>query len=195
MTDRATTQAEEQSPTASFDDPAELRARDGVEVVDRQRPMPDEKFEALRDRYDAIEGVVQVALTDGDGRVLLWGVEDAAPPGGSVDGGEDWVAAAQSAMEDVTGQAVRVEEPVFLEVTEFHREGDESESFPAPSVHFAASLVDSDEAFVEDPSVPEGFEHPMFEEDPELDWYAAVTDDVHENHRHHVERYLEWGQP
>ena len=178
----------DQSPLT---DPDSLRDRDGVVVEEAERPMPDEKYEALRERYDAIAGVVQVGLTNDGGEVLLWGDESAAPPGGNVDAGEDWVVAAREAMENLTGHQVEIDHPLMLEVTQFQRESDESDSFPAPSVHFAASLVDPDPAFLDDPTVPEDFEHPMFEEPPTIRWFDAVTDDVHENHAHHVELYVE----
>jgi len=187
MTDEGTQTRVEQS-TSSLTDPDALRDRDDVVVEERERPMPDEKFEALRERYDAIAGVVQVGLTN-DGEVLLWGDEDAAPPGGSVGDGDDWVAAARDAMEALTGQSVSVDEPLLLEVTYFHREGDEGERFPAPSVHFAASLDNPDAEWVADPEAPEGYENPMFEGLPELDWYDS-TEGVDENHAHHVEHYL-----
>ncbi|WP_232701305.1 hypothetical protein [Halobacterium wangiae] len=187
MTDTNTRSEDAQSPLT---DPDSLRERDDVVVEEVTRPMPDEKFEALRERYDAIAGVVQVGLTHEDA-VLLWGEESAAPPGGSVDGGEDWVAAARDAMEDLTGQQVEIDDPLLLEVTHFARESDESETFPAPSVHFGASLVDPDPAFVSDPSAPEDFEHPMFEDPPQLQWVEAVTDAVDENHAHHVDLYLD----
>ncbi|MFB6269112.1 MAG: hypothetical protein ABEH83_04155 [Halobacterium sp.] len=192
MTDESTAPtAAQPSAVDSLTDPYALRDVDGVEVVESTRPVPDEKFEALRERYDAIAGVVQVGLTNGDGDVLLWGESAAAPPGDSVDDGDDWVAAARDAMEALTGQRVSVDRPLFLEITCFARESDESETFPAPSVHFAASLLDPDPAFLTDPTAADDFDHPMFDDRPVIQWYGAVTDDVDDNHAHHVERYLD----
>lgn len=190
MTDAPTPTTEEPTTDELYDADA-LRDHDGVVVEERERPMPDEKFEALRERYDAIAGVVQVGLTNDDGDVLLWGEESAAPPGGSVGDGEDWMAAARDAMEALTGQRVRVDAPLMLEVTYFHREGDPEERFAAPSVHFAASLVDPDSEWVADPAAPEDYENPMFEDRPHLQWYSEVGDDVDENHAHHVDLYLD----
>lgn len=172
-------------------DPDALRDRDGVAFEERTRPVPDEKFEALRERYDAISGVVQVGLTRSDGAVLLWGDESAAPPGGSVAAGDDWVASARELMESLTGQRVEIDDALVLEVTRFARESDGTATFPAPSVHFGASLADPDPGFVDDPSVPENFEHPMFEDRPHVRWFDEVTEAVDENHAHHVELYLD----
>lgn len=190
MTDAPTPETEE-STLDELHDADALRDRDDVVVEERERPMPDEKFEGLRERYDATAGVVQVGLTNDDGDVLLWGEEAAAPPGGSVGDGEDWVAAARGTIEDLTGQTVSIDDPLVLEVTYFHREGDETERFPAPSVHFAASLVDPDDEWVANPSVPDDFDHPMFDDRPTVRWYSAVTDDIDDNHAHHVEHYLD----
>ena len=177
--------------TTELADPRTLRDRDDVEFVEDERTFPDETFEGLRERYDAIEGVVQVGITTDDGEVLLWGDDTVAPPGGDVETGEDWAAAARRAMEALTGQRVAVDRPVLVEWTQFCRESDESERFPAPSVHFEASLVDPDSAFLGEPAVPADFEHPMFEDDPVLDWYEGVPENVHENHAHHVELYVD----
>lgn len=188
--DTPSRQAEQQPTDRSVRDPDVLRDRDDVVVEESTRPIADEKFEALRERYDVIAGVVQIGLTNDDA-VLLWGDEGVAPPGGSVQDGEDWVATARDTMESLTGQRVEVEDPLMLEVTHFARESDESETFPASSVHFAASLVDPDPEFLGDPTPPEDFEHPMFEDLPTLQWVDEVTEDVEDNHAHHVELYLD----
>lgn len=187
MTTDSTPPDDEPSPLT---DPEVLRDRADVAVEERHRPLPDEKFEGLKQRYDAIGGVVQIGLTNDDA-VLLWGDDSVAPPGGSVGAGEDWIAAARETMEDLTGQQVEIDRPLMLEITHFQRESDESESFPAPSVHFAASLVDPDPEWVADPEPPADYEEPMFEERPRIRWFDAVTDDVDENHAHHVELYLD----
>ena len=189
MTD--TTDADDASTTTGLADPRTLRDRDDVAFVENERTFGDETFGGLRERYDAIDGVVQVGATNDAGEVLLWGEETVAPPGGDVGDGEDWAAAARRAMEDLTGQRVAIDRPLLVEWTQFCRESDESECFPAPSVHFAASLVDPDPAFLEGPAVPEDFDHPMFDENPALGWHDSVPENVHENHAHHVELYVD----
>ena len=188
MTD--TTDVDDAPTTDGLTDPRTLRDRDDVEFVEDTRTFEAETFEGLRERYDAIDGVVQVGVTT-DEAVLLWGEDTVAPPGGDVESDEDWAAAARRAMADLTGQQVEIDHPVLVEMTQFCREGDDSERFPAPSVHFEASLVDPDHEFLDDPAVPDDFEHPMFDENPVLGWYDDVPEHVHENHAHHVELYLD----
>lgn len=187
MTDTAHHSDDAPSPLT---DPEALRDRDDVEFVESTRAFPDDQFEALRERYQTIDGVVLVGVTTDDS-VLLWGDDDWAPPGGNVGPDEDWTAAARRHAEDVTGRDVTVDGPVAVEYNEFHREGDETDSFPAPVVHFELSLPDADDAFLDDPTIPADAENDLIEEDTRLAWFDGVPDDVHPEHERHAELYLE----
>lgn len=153
------------------------------------RELPPENFEAARSHYDNIDGVVQIGITDPDGRVLLMGSpEDGewAPPGGPVEPGADWVGAARMTMENQTGTEVTIEETVLLEELIFHEEGSE-ERFSSHGVSFRASV--EDETFIEEPTL---VEHPHLPEDTDetFEWFDSVPEDAHENHIEHIELFL-----
>ncbi|NHN43488.1 NUDIX domain-containing protein [Halorubellus sp. JP-L1] len=185
------------SPTASeigsLADPDDLRERETVACSERDRVLPAEKFDALRERYERIDGVVQVGVTNDDGAVLLVGEPPYAPPGGNVEAGEDWVAAAERAMTTITGVDVRVDDAVAFERTAFRSGGDADASFHADSVLFEASLVDPPAGYREDPTFADDLDHPLYGDGSEhaLAWVDAVTDDVHENHRGDVDAFLD----
>lgn len=195
-------EAASSDPTVeSFTDPETLRERDDVRFVEAERTFEREQFEGLRKRYRAIAGVAMVGVTTDDGEVLLWGEENVSPPGGSVPADEDWVATACDMVASVVGQQVEIDDVELVEWTRFRLADDdaasivddETASFPAPVVHFSASLVDPDPAFLDAPAVPEDFEHELFEDDdpPTLDWYDGMPEDVHPNHEDHVALYLD----
>jgi ADP-ribose pyrophosphatase YjhB (NUDIX family) len=189
-----TTANRSEAPTAdrlSLTDPDRLRDRESIEVIEGERTFEEEQFYGLRRRYGAIEGVVQVGITDDDGRVLLLGSGAYAPPGGDVERGEDWVDAAERSMEELLGVGVRVESVERAEFTDFCLEGDEDERFRADSVFFEASVVDAPD-FLADPTLPEDMEHKYFADPDGMDlaWFDEVTDAVHENHRDHVALFL-----
>ncbi len=178
-------------PIDSLSDPETLRDR-GVRFDPVERSLEREQFEGLRERYDAIAGVVQVGLTTDDGRVLLEGSTESggwAPPGGSVDPGEDWVASARSSMERQTGTDVEIDGAVLVEELTFRLEGDPDESFAGYGVTFAASLASAADAFVENPTI---VDHPLLPEDHDrtFEWFEAVPEDVNENHAEHVALFL-----
>lgn len=177
----------------SFEDAERLRERDDVVAAERDRTVPVEQFEALRERYAALDGIVQVGIRRDDGAVLLAGDDAYAPLGGDVLPGDDWAAAAADAMTNATGQAVRVEDVVAFERTAFHPEGDDDAAVRADSAFFTASLVDPDRSFLDEPAFRDGLEHPLYGADTDvtLAWFDAITDDVNENHAHHVEWLLD----
>ncbi|QPV63875.1 NUDIX domain-containing protein [Halosimplex litoreum] len=173
-------------------DPETVAARDGVTVDERTRAFPDEQFDALRDRYERIDGVVLVGVTRDDGAVLLQGGDNWSPPGGEVDPGQDWASAAESAVGALTGVEVTVEAAELVEYNEFHREGDSDDSFRAPVVHFGASLAGDADSFREDPTVADDWDHPAFNpEAVDLAWFDAVPADADPSHEDHIALYFD----
>jgi len=173
-------------------DPEAVAARDGVAVDERTRAFPDEQFDALRDRYNQIDGVVMVGVTRDDGAVLLQGGDDWSPPGGEVDPGQDWASAAVAAVEALTGVEVTVEAAELVEYIEFHREGDSDDSFRAAILHFGASLASDADSFREEPTVADDWDHPAF--DPatlDLAWFDAMPTDADSNHEDHIALYFD----
>jgi hypothetical protein len=177
----------------AFEAPETLHERDDVAYVERDRTVPAEQFEALRERDAVLDGIVQFGIRRDDGRVLLAGDDAYAPVGGDVMPGDDWTTAAADAMADVTGQAVRVEDVVAFERTTFRPEGDDDGAVRADCAFFVASLVDPDPAFLDAPSFRDGLDHPLYGGDTDLSlaWVDGVTDEVNENHAQHVEWLLD----
>jgi ADP-ribose pyrophosphatase YjhB (NUDIX family) len=179
-------------PVDSLTDPKHLLDRDGVAVDSVDRTLDADRFEARRERYENIDGVVQIGLTDGEGRVLLQGWDGAsewAPPGGTVDPGADWAATARESASRLTGVAVAVEGAVLVEDLTFERR-DGSASFSAYGVSFLLSLAEPATGFREAPTVAP--ESRFADEDVALRWVAAVPDDANENHVDHVELFLRY---
>ncbi|QKG93284.1 NUDIX domain-containing protein [Halorubrum sp. SS7] len=177
-------------PVESLRDPETLLDRDAVAVERVARGLDAESYEARRERYEDIDGVVQLGVTDGDGRVLLqdWnGTGEWAPPGGTVDPGEDWAAAARRSAERLTGVSVGVDGAVLVEDLRFERR-DGSASFSAYGVSFVLSLAETAPSFREDPTVAPGSR--FSGGDAELAWVSAVPDDTNENHVDHVDLFL-----
>lgn len=174
----------------SLSNPESLLDADAVPVESVTRDLDPEQFEARRERYAAIDGVVQIGLVDGDGRILLQGWDGAsawAPPGGTVDPGRDWVEAAREDIERLTGVAVSVDRAVLVEDLTFRRTASD-ESFSAYGVSFLASLDGDAEAFRAEPTVADGSR--FADEDVALEWFAAVPDDANDSHVDHVETFL-----
>lgn len=193
---RSSTPDDDAPPVETLPDPDSLRARDDVEYLERERAFDAEKFERLRERYDGIDGVVQVGVTTHAGSVLLmkYGRDGQwAPPGGDVRPGDDWAAAARRGIEELTGVAVRVDAVERLERTEFRREGDPADSFTADSLFVRASLADDERAFRENPEIPAALDHEYFGDgdDLSLAWFDEVPADVSPNHADHVRIFLD----
>jgi len=179
-------------PVTSLRDPETLLDRDAVSVESVTRTLDATRYEAQRERYDDIEGVVQLGVTDGDGRVLVqdWnGAGRWAPPGGTVDPGEDWLAAARRSAERLTGVSVDVDGAVLVENLRFERR-DGSASFSAYGVSFVLSLAEPAPSFRRDPAVAP--ESRFADGDAELAWVATVPADANENHVDHVELFLRY---
>ena len=177
---------------ASLRDPEALLDRDAVRVERVARTLDADRYEARRERYDDIDGVVQIGLTDGDGRVLLqdWnGTGGWAPPGGTVDPEADWAAAARRSAERLTGVSVAVDGAVLVEDLRFERR-DGSASFSAYGVSFVCSLAEPAPSFREDPAVAP--ESRFAEGDAELAWVSTVPDGTIENHVDHVDQFLRY---
>jgi hypothetical protein len=182
----------------SLADPSALRDRPDVAEAIEERTVSAEKHEALRERYAQIDGVAQVGVRRADGAVLLARTdrsEEWAPPGGNVALGQDWVAAATTAAESLTGEAVVVDDPVLYGRTTFVPDDGEGEGVSAETVVFAASLADPETGFAEDPTLPEDLDHPLYGDGEsvglELAWFESVPADVNPNHREEIELLLE----
>lgn len=175
----------------SLSDPESLRDREDVAFDEQSRSIDRETFEALRERYDAIDGVVQVGVTSDDGAVLLWGPDGWAPPGGDVEPGEDWAAAARRAIEELAGVSVDIDGPELVERIEFGVEDEADSRFPAYNVLFGASLPD--DTGPADVEVVDDLDHPYFDDgtDLELAWFDEVPEDAHANHEDHVRLFLD----
>lgn len=170
-------------------DPESLR--DGTAPVEEiDRVVPAAQFERLREHYDSVAGVVQVGITDEDGRVLLQGSpEDGewAPPGGPVEPGADWVAAAERTMEAQTGVDVEIHDVRLLERLRFSTE-DGEETVSSWGVTFGAAA--EDEQFLRNPEI---VDHPYLPPDHEqtFAWFEAVPEDANDNHVEHIELFVE----
>ena len=173
----------------TLDDPESLR--DGtVPVEEVDRVVPAAQFEGLREHYDNVAGVVQVGITDEDGRVLLQGSPedgDWAPPGGPVEPGADWVAAAKRTMESQTGVDIEIRDVRLLERLRF-RPADGEETVSSWGVTFGAAV--EDERFLRDPEI---VDHPYLpaEHEQTFAWFDAVPEDANNNHVEHVELFVE----
>lgn len=175
----------------SLPDADELLDRGDVEYVEPDRSFEDERFEGLRERYAEIAGVFQLGVVE-DGEVLLWRYDDWAPMGSEVQQDDGWVETAEWWFEDITGVPIEVTAIERLERSTFRRAGDEEDSFHADSVFLRASLADEAPAFREDPTLAAHVREEHDPEDlPEMDWFEAVPEGVHENHIDHVELFLE----
>jgi ADP-ribose pyrophosphatase YjhB (NUDIX family) len=178
----------------SLPNPEELLDDEAIPVETKHRELDDEKFEALRERYDAMAGVVQFALTTDDGELLMQGWDGAsewAPPGGSVQPGEDWVAGAKRSAKKAFGVELDIDGVLLIEELVFQR-ADGNEEFSSYGVSFGASLADDDSEFLDDPSFPP--ESPLADEDMVLRWVTDVPEDINENHREHIEQFLAYAQ-
>jgi ADP-ribose pyrophosphatase YjhB (NUDIX family) len=186
-----TDQPPQDSTIDSLSDPEALRGREDVPFDSVERVLDSEPFESLRDRYEKIDGVVQIGLTTADGRLLLQGFDGAsnwAPPGGEVDPGQDWVEAARTSMERLTGVAIEIDDAAFVEHLTFRLTDDEERGFTSYGVSFTASLVDDDSEFDRNPTLAID---PPEEYDWTLAWFDSVPEDANPNHVEHIEQFLE----
>lgn len=181
---------DEESTLDSLSDPEALRGREDVPFDSVERVLEPEPFESLRERYEKIDGVVQVGLTTEDGRLLLQGFDGAsnwAPPGGEVDPDQDWVEAARTSMERLTGVDIEIDDAAFVEHLTFRLADNEERGFTSYGVSFTASLVDDDTKFAEIPILAID---PPEEYDWTLGWFDSVPEDANPNHVEHIEQFL-----
>lgn len=182
----------------SLADPTAVRDRPDVAESIEERTVPTEKHEALRERYEQIDGVVQVGVRRADGALLLERTdrsEEWAPPGGNVAPDQDWIEAATAAAESITGEAIVVDEPVLYGRITFVPDEGDGEGVAAETVVFGASLADPETAFADEPTLPEDLDDPLYGDGEsvglELAWFESVPEDVNPNHREEVELLLE----
>jgi hypothetical protein len=178
----------------SLSDPEELVDNEAIPVNTNRKELEDEKFEALRERYEGIDGVIQFAITSDEGELLLqgWnGASEWAPPGGETRPGEDWVVEAERSADAVFGIEIDVDGVLFIEELQFER-ADGTEAFSSYGVSFGASVAADDDDFVESPEFPD--ESPFAGENMALTWVREVPPDSNENHREHIEQFLAYAQ-
>lgn len=178
----------------SLSDPESLFEDEDIPFQETVKTFERRQFQRLRQRHETIDGLVQVALTTADGRLLLQGWEGRskwAPPGFSVGAMQNWAGAAKNGFEQLTGVEVTLDEILLVEELTFRCAGT-GESFTAYGVSYAGSLVDEDSEFVENPTVDEGSE--VAEGNVALDWFTAVPEDVNEEYREYVERFVAHAQ-
>lgn len=187
-----------ESTIDSLETPEELLDNDEIPVETKYRELEDEKFEALQDRYDTMDGVIQFAITTDDGELLLQGWDGAsawAPPGGEViadrPGDVDWIDAAKKSAEVELGVDIDIHEVLLIEELHF-QQSDGTAEFSSYGVSFGASLVNEDTEFIENPAFPE--ESQFADEDMTLAWVTDVPEDINENHREHIEDFLAYAQ-
>lgn len=171
--------------------PGDLLDREDVALTTVERTVPPAAFEGLSEYYRAVDGVVQVGITDASGRLLLQGAPDDgdwAPPGGRVNPGEDWAVAARRRLETQTGVDIAVDGPELVEHLTFRCE-DDSASFESYGVSFSASLAGEHGSFLENPDI---VEHPQLppDHDQTFAWVDRVPADANPRHVDHIELFL-----
>lgn len=163
----------------SVDDPARLIANTDVSYSETSRTFRKAKFEGLKQRYSTIEGIVMVGIVNNNGEVLLKGPGNWSPPGGAVQPGEDWAAAARRVIRQQTGTQIYIERPVVVEEMCFQQKGDRDKQFSAYILHFRARLADE----VAGTSTIESLDS--------FSWFNNIPEDAHPNHTSHIKFYLE----
>jgi 8-oxo-dGTP diphosphatase len=130
-------------------------AYDTLDPEETVMVLPDVEFEATCERARRIDGGVAVVVRDGDGRLLLvkneWS-DGYVFPGGGVEPGEDWEAAAVREVREETGVEVRIDRPLRRE-REYYEHAESGERVRGiTSVTFFATPVDG-ACVGEDPGV------------------------------------------
>jgi len=180
----------------SLADPTDLRDDPDVLTTSREREFPREQYEALAERYDELDGVVQVGLLRSDGAALLQRHDESEqwhPPGGNVAQEQDWVVAARETIEALTGQQVAIDEAVLYGRQTFLPATDPEAAEPvlAETVVFGASLVEATDGFEEEPTLASELDHPLYGDGEEigleLAWFESVPEAVDPNHREEIE--------
>ncbi|QLH83615.1 NUDIX domain-containing protein [Halosimplex pelagicum] len=124
-------------------DPESLREEPGVDFREQEQVVDSEAFEQATEGAENQSGLVVVAVTDEQGRLLLvdseW-VDGWTLPNGPVGADEDWAVAADRWSEDELNFPVQIEQPELVIRTETRTE-DGDESVVGYTVAFAASLI------------------------------------------------------
>ena len=182
-------------PTASdgvsietLDDPESLR--DGtVPVEEVNRVVSAAQFEGLREHYDDIAGVVQVGITDEDGRVLLQGSPedgDWAPPGSPVEPGRTESRLPNGRWNHRLGSMSRptmwcCSNGSSLVRRTARRPSPRGESRSAPPSRTSGSCGTPRSSIIRiSPEHKRTFA-----------WFDAVPEDANDNHVEHIERFIE----
>lgn len=173
MDERATSQDETGQPAAddaameSLTDPESIADRDGLVVREETRDVDAETLELFEDH----DGVAAVGITRTDGAVLLWdGPRGWTLPFAFVEPGEDWVAAAETVVAELTGVTFDIAGVEELRRVE-NALGDGNRVVRTHELVFRAATVTDDVAA----------ELAAFEADddhPDVDWFEAVPADV-----------------
>ncbi|ELZ24268.1 hypothetical protein C475_13502 [Halosimplex carlsbadense 2-9-1] len=210
----------------SIRDPESLREEPGVDFREQEQVVDSEAFEQAAEGAENQSGLVVVAVTDEQGRLLLvdseW-VDGWTLPNGPVGADEDWAVAADRWAEDELSFPVQVEQPELVIRTETRTE-DGDESVVGYTVAFTASLIPAmggpggvgpgggpppgvgpdDEDSPEGEGPPAGPGGPPagaggpggpgagpIASNPNLDWFAAVPDEVAPGHHALVQYFLD----
>lgn len=192
MTDNTTDTTATSIETLS--EPGTLTDVDDVPYERKTREFDDRMFERLRERHEAIDGLVQVAVTTSDGRLLLQGWDGPrawAPPGFSVGGGQDWVVAANNGIRKLTGADITLNGVLLVDDLTF-RHAETGETISTYGVSFGASLVDEDGEFAENPTPDQS--NPRVDENMALEWFTEMPDNVDEEHADHIELFLDYAR-
>jgi len=127
----------------SIRDPESLREEPGVDFREQEQVVDSEAFEQAVEGAANQSGLVVVAVTDEQGRLLLvdseW-VDGWTLPNGPVGADEDWAVAADRWGEDELSFPVQIERPELVIRTETRTE-DGDESVVGYTVAFGASLI------------------------------------------------------
>ena len=202
-------------------DPETLRDEAGVDFREQEQVVDDEEFEQAVEGAENQSGLVVVAVTDEQGRLLLvdseW-VDGWTLPNGPVGAEEDWAVAADRWAEDELSFPVKIDQPELVIRTETRTEGGE-ESVVGYTVAFGASLVPAmggaggmgpggppPGVGPDDEEIPDGEEPPAgppggagpggpgvgpIASNPNLDWFGGLPDEVAPGHDALVQYFLD----
>jgi hypothetical protein len=149
-------------PSRFADDPA-------VDVQERSQAVEEEVLE----RYEAVEGLAVIAVTDDDDRLLLERPEEAPVwllPHSTVTAVQTFDDVAVTAMRLHTGLNVTLDGVFRVRTVDVHLEGDPSRETRTHEVVFGASLADPDQRVDEDALGEHGID--------EVEWFAEPPADL-----------------
>ena len=147
-----------------------LVRRDDVAFETTVATLETDEFEQTRARAETIEGGVVVAVTQ-NGAVLLvrndW-MDGYGFPGGGVEPGEHWEAAAVREVREETGVSVEIDSPWLVERQFYEHAG--QRYGPEFSVFYRATPLDDGE-IADDPGVGD-------EVIEDVEWFDRVPDEA-----------------